>query len=553
VIKWGASQFLPLLLVIPFLAAAWLILALRKKTTMKKVADAETLPRLTENVSRDLRILKAVLFILGLTLLITSLARPRWGEKLQIYKGRGIDIVVCLDASKSMLAQDIKPSRLERAKSDVSYLLDNLNTHQVGITAFAGDCYVMCPLTTDVEAAKLFLDIIDPGTIPRPGTNLERAVAVSSSLFNPKEESYKALILITDGDNLEGDPMPAVESARSMGIRIFTVGAGTLEGAAIPEPDNATGGVNYKKGRDQKIVVSRLADRLLLLIAKATDGRYYRTEGLYVNRLVDELDKMKKKEIAGGAYVEFEERYQYFLIPAFILLLLSVALSDRKGPWFRDDAFAFIKRLRFFMLLIIFAPIILHADVGSTMRQGNALVRKGAYEDALKKYQEALVQEPDNTKIHYNIARTLYKMDKYAEAASAYQLCLLTKERKMQAQAFYNIGNCQFKQGQLDAAINSYSNSLLLNPKDRDAKQNLEFCRKIKEQMKNQPQSDSTNQNQQKQQTPRPQPQAQPQPKPGEIGKEDANRILQALQNKEKENMKNRQEKVEKEKVEKDW
>ena len=344
-IRWGAPQFLPLLFLVPVLAAVWWIMTLKKRSTLKKLADAETVDRLTDNVRADMRILNGILFFVGLALLILGLARPRWGEKLQVYQGRGIDIVIALDASKSMFAQDIKPSRLERAKADVAYLLDNLNTHQVAITAFAGDCYVMCPLTTDVEAAKLFLDIIEPNTIPRPGTNLEKAINVSASLFNPKEESYKALVLITDGDNLEGDPMPAVENAKNSGIRIFTIGAATPEGATIPEPDQAAGGVNYKKDKDQKIVVSRLADRLLLLIAKATDGRYYRTEGLYVNRLVDELDKMKKKEISGGSYLEFEERYQYFLIPAFILLLLSVALSDRRGKWIEEDAFGFIRRL----------------------------------------------------------------------------------------------------------------------------------------------------------------------------------------------------------------
>jgi len=347
-IRWGASQFLPLLFLVPVLAAVWWIMTLKKRSILKKLADAETADRLTDNVRADMRILNGILFCFGLALLILGLARPRWGEKLQVYQGRGIDIVIALDASKSMFAQDIKPSRLERAKADVAYLLDNLNTHQVAITAFAGDGYVMCPLTADVEAAKLFLDIIEPNTIPRPGTNLERAVTVSASLFNPKEESYKALILITDGDNLEGDPMPAVENAKNSGIRIFTIGAATPEGATIPEPDRAGGGVNYKKDKDRKIVVSRLADRLLLLIAKATDGRYYRTEGLYVNRLVDELDKMKKKEISGGSYLEFEERYQYFLIPAFILLLLSVALSDRRGKWIEDGAFGFIRRLSFF-------------------------------------------------------------------------------------------------------------------------------------------------------------------------------------------------------------
>jgi Ca-activated chloride channel family protein len=216
-----------------------------------------------------------------------------------------------------------------------------------------------------------------------------------------------------------------------------------------------------------------------------------------------------------------------------------------------------MKRFQPLIIILFLVPLSLSADVGSAMRQGNSLCRKGAYEGALKKYQEALVQEPDNTKIHYNIARALYKMEKYPEAASEYQLCLLTKNRKLQAQSFYNIGNCQFREGQLDPAIESYSAALLLNPKDRDAKQNLEFCRKIKEQMKNQPQSDSTKQNQENQQNPQPQsqpqPQAQPQTKPGEISKEDANRILQALQNQEKQNMRDNQEKVEKERVEKDW
>ena len=213
-----------------------------------------------------------------------------------------------------------------------------------------------------------------------------------------------------------------------------------------------------------------------------------------------------------------------------------------------------MRPVRSLFILMLLIPLLPFADVGSSMRQGNALARKGDYENALKNYQEALVQEPDNTKIHHNIARALYKMEKYPEAASEYQLGVLTKDRKMQAQAFYNIGNCRFREGQLDAAIDSYQASLLLNPKDRDAKQNLEFCRKIKEQMKNQPQSDSTKQNQRSPQPQsQPQAQSQPQPKPGEIGKEDANRILQALQNQEKENMKNQQEKVEKERVEKDW
>jgi Ca-activated chloride channel family protein len=309
----------------------FIFLYFQKRRTLKKFADNHLIQILTESFSAHLFLLKSILFVLGTIFLIISLARPKWGEKLQIYKGKGIDIVIALDASKSMYAEDIKPSRLERAKQDIAYLIDNLGTHQVGITAFAGDCYIMCPLTTDIDGAKLFLDIIEPDMIPKPGTNIARAIDVSASLFNPKEETHKALVLFTDGDNLEGDPTPSLQRAIEQGIKIFTVGIGTPEGAPIPEESSS--GVVYKKDKDGNIVMSRLADRLLLMIARTSNGRYFRTEGLYINRLIDELNHIKKKEFGSEEYVQFEERYQYFLLIAFCLMFLSIFLSDRKGKW----------------------------------------------------------------------------------------------------------------------------------------------------------------------------------------------------------------------------
>jgi len=186
------------------------------------------------------------------------------------------------------------------------------------------------------------------------------------------------------------------------------------------------------------------------------------------------------------------------------------------------------------------------------MRKGNHLCRKGEYEDALQKYQEALVQEPDNPAIHYNIARALYKMEKYDEAISEFQMGLLEKDKNFQADVFYNIGNCNFKKGQLDAAIESYKMSLLMDNKDEEAKQNLEFCLKLKEEMAQQQQSDSTSQDQQDQQQ-QEQPQQQQQPQQGDISQEEAERILQALQNQEKENMEKARQPETKPRVEKDW
>ncbi len=203
------------------------------------------------------------------------------------------------------------------------------------------------------------------------------------------------------------------------------------------------------------------------------------------------------------------------------------------------------------LILLIGLPAAVRADIGGLMRQGNAFARQGKYEEAIKKYQEALVQEPDNNKIHHNLGRALYQNKKYHEAEAEYQVYLLTKNRRRQAQALYNIGNCQFKQGNLEGAIKSYAASLMLDPKDRQAKQNLEFCQKIKEQMKNQPQNDSTPQQQPN--TPSGESQPQSGTAPGEISRPDADRILQALQSQEQKNRKDNREQIKPEKVEKDW
>ncbi len=336
-IKWVAPQYLYLLFLIPILAIGMVFYMMRKRARLRLLADAATVSRITGSASRRLQVLKFMLIIVGLSLLIIALARPKWGEKLQVYKGQGIDVVVALDASKSMLAGDIKPSRLSRAKTEISMLLDNLTSNRVGITAFAGECYVMCPLTTDIDAAKLFLGIISPDVVPKPGTDLEKAIQVSNSLFDPRDDTYKALILFTDGDNLVGDPMAAVDRIKEDGVRLFAIGMGTLEGSPVPELDKQGNLISYKKDEEDKIVMSRLSERLLIVMAKATEGRYFRTEGNYVDRLVTELDRIKKKEIGGGEYVDYEERYQCFLLPAFVFLYLGLLLSDRRGKWFRNE------------------------------------------------------------------------------------------------------------------------------------------------------------------------------------------------------------------------
>jgi Ca-activated chloride channel family protein len=318
VIHWGEPRLLWLLALVPALALLLALGVWLKRRALRQLADPILVPRLTD--SRSPR---------------WAAARPQWGEKLQVVKGHGIDVVIALDASRSMLATDIPPSRLERAKVQIGSLLDNLSGNRVGIVAFAGSAQVMCPLTTDVEAAKLFLEIIDPGNMPKPGTNIQSAVEAAASLFGPSEDASKALILITDGDNLDGDPSTATRVALDNHIRLFAVGVATPEGSTVPEA-GATG-TSYEKDENGKIVMSRLGERLLLVMAKATDGRYFRSESINLDALIAALDQVQKKSISGGEYVEYEERYQSFLLAAFLLLFAGTLISDRRGAWFPDS------------------------------------------------------------------------------------------------------------------------------------------------------------------------------------------------------------------------
>ncbi len=319
---------------VPFMITGIFFYRIRRKSRLRDFADDKTISKITGSVDTRLQVLRSLLLVFGFAFLVIALARPKWGEKLQIYRGKGIDVVIALDASKSMLAQDVKPNRLDRAKTEIHLLLDELSGNRVGITAFAGECYVMCPLTTDIEAAKLFLDVISPDVVPKPGTDIGKAITVSASLLNRKEDTYKAMILFTDGDNLVGDPVEAVGAIKDQGIKLFAVGMGTVDGSPVPEFDAQGNFVSYKKDRDEKIVMSRLTERLLIVLTKVTDGKYFRTEGIYMDRLIAELDRIKKSDIGGGEYIEYEERYQYFLIPAFIFVLLGVFLNDRKGRWY---------------------------------------------------------------------------------------------------------------------------------------------------------------------------------------------------------------------------
>jgi len=332
-IRWAEPVYLWFLLVVPVGLVMLVLRGLNRRRALSRSIDPDLAERLTPSLSPGLSTLKGLLLLGALAFLLLASARPKWGEKLQMYQGRGIDIVIALDGSKSMLAEDVKPSRLVRAKTELASFIDGLTGNAIGVVGFAGDAYVMCPLTTDADAAKLFLDIIGPDMMPIPGTDFGKAIDVSLSLLNPKEMNYKALVLVTDGEDLGKNTAQAIQRAAEQHVRIFPVAFATAEGSPIPDYDAQGNLTAYKKDKDGQVVMSRMNERELIVMAQATGGRFLRVEGFSGERLLGELDRMRKKDIGGGQFTDYVERYQWFLLVAFVLFVAGLGLSNRRGAW----------------------------------------------------------------------------------------------------------------------------------------------------------------------------------------------------------------------------
>jgi len=303
-----------------------------KERAKRRFGNLDLIEKLSSSYSPAKHRLKILILIIALFFLLFSLARPQFGTKLTMLKRKGVDIVIALDTSLSMLAEDMKPNRLEKAKREVAGLIDRMKGDRVGLVAFAGVSFVQCPLTLDHSAAKMFLDIMDTGLIPRPGTAIADAILTSVKAFEQTERKFKVLVLITDGEDHQSDPVEAAKAASKEGIRIYTIGIGSVQGEPIPLRDRKGQVVGFKKYKDE-VVVSRLDEMTLQKIALETGGKYYHaTAGeMELDKIYDEIARMEKKELEGKLLTQYEDRYQYFLIFSLIFLTLEFFISERKG------------------------------------------------------------------------------------------------------------------------------------------------------------------------------------------------------------------------------
>lgn len=327
-IRLEHTDYLYLLLLIPIFALVFIFLRLKRRKKLDKFGDIRLIDSLMPDISSYKPHLRYIILMAALLFFVIGIANPQIGSKVEEFKREGVDVVIAIDVSKSMMAEDIKPNRLSRAKQAVSRLIDELRNDRIGIIVFAGNAFLQLPLTSDYSAAKLLLSTIEPDIVSVQGTAIGNAIKLATDAFPEDDDKHKVLIIITDGENHEDDALGKAKESAEKGVVIHTIGMGSISGAPIPE-----GKSGFKKDRDGNIVVSKLDASMLQQVAVSGGGRFIRAGGPdpELSNLLEDISKMDKKEYESRLITDYEDRFQYFIAVAFILLLLEFFLSDRKN------------------------------------------------------------------------------------------------------------------------------------------------------------------------------------------------------------------------------
>jgi Ca-activated chloride channel family protein len=475
---------------------------------LQEFVSARLLPQLAGTVNRPRRVIKFALLLLGLSLAVVSLAQPRWGYTFQDVKRKGLDLLIAVDTSRSMLSNDVQPNRLERVKLAVQDLINDLQGDRVGLIAFAGSAAVQAPLTIDYDAVIEAINDLDTKTVPEGGTNISGAIRLAELLFGKSAMGNRVLILITDGEDLEGEAVRTAKEAADAGIRIFTVGVGTAEGSLIPTTGD-DGQTAFVKDSAGAVVKSKLDEKRLREIAEATGGFYVHLENgpRTMQQIQNEgLAKMQAADMDMRLSRRPIERYEWPLGAALFVLALSILISERKR----------VRERRY-----ISAPArnATHSIAGGAVRTAEATVvifillasfayasapgidayQEGKFEDAYSQFQETLKSHPQSgaeDKLQFDSGAAAYKLKDYNRALESFSQALLSRDTGLQSRGHYNLGNTLYQRGETEKrddkklsdwtnALDHYEQTLKLDPQDKEAKDNYEYVKKKIEELKN--------------------------------------------------------------------
>ncbi|MCF2736376.1 MULTISPECIES: VWA domain-containing protein [Bacteroides] len=332
--RFGEPIYLYFLLIIPFLVVFYIYTNYRRRKKLRQYGDPELMAHLMPNVSKYRPDVKFWLVTAALVMVIFMLARPQFGSKMETVKRQGVETVVALDISNSMLAQDVTPSRLEKSKKLVSRLVETFNNDKVAMIVFAGEAFTQLPITSDYISAKMFLETISPSLITTQGTDIRGAIDLAMKSFTPNEGVGRAIVLITDGENHEGGAVEAAQQAAEKGVRVFVLGVGSPDGSPIP----VEGTNDFRRDKDGNVVVTKLNEQMCQEIAKAGNGMYVRVDNTNnaERALNAEINKLAKADVETQVYTEFDEQFDVLAWLALILLAADVMLLNRKNPLFKN-------------------------------------------------------------------------------------------------------------------------------------------------------------------------------------------------------------------------
>ena len=556
--------YLLLILLIPLMYIAYWLMRRWRKRRIARFGDPDLVSSLAPLVPRRKGWLKLTLISLALLFFAIGMARPQLGAILKEKQVRGAEIMVVLDVSNSMLAEDYSPNRLERAKLAISKLVDELQGDRIGLIIFAGESFVQLPVTSDYVSAKIFLSSITTESVPVQGTAMGEAIRTAIRSFTSESENSRAIILITDGENHEDDPVAAARDAVDMGARVFCIGVGSPEGKPIPVDGELL------KDKDGNIVVTRLDEATLKEVASAGKGLYVRAGNTEfgLNPVIDEIRSLDEKDFQSVVFEEYDEQYMYFFVIALIFMLIEFMISDTRN---RRSLFGSGKGMVAVLILMLASPVMLQAQSDrSEVRAGNRDFRKGEFREAELDYKRALVEDSTSITAKYNLGNALYRTESYSEAElylKGLGDSLKSVSPSRASDCFHNSGNLALKQKKYQEAVDAYKESLRLEPDNFETKSNLAYAQKMlkdqqqqqqqqnqnqqqdqkdqqdQDQNKDQDQQNQDNQQDQNQDQQNQQQQQQDQP---QITPQAAQQMLQAIEDKEKQT----QDKVKKAKAE---
>jgi Ca-activated chloride channel family protein len=504
-----------------------------KNATSKKIGDPALVKELTADYSSKKFYTKFILTLIAFSLCVIAVAGLVTPDSNQKINRKGTDVMIALDVSKSMLAQDIKPSRLERAKQLVSTIIDHSPDDKIGLVIFAGRAYLQMPLTVDHEAAKMYLASASPADVPTQGTVIADALKMCEAAFDPKEKTFKSVLLISDGEDHDNDAIKESKKLAKAGIMVNTVGIGSPQGAPILDPNTG----QYKKDDKGETVITKLNEKELADIAKAGNGLYQlytNTETVAANIKHQLANIGKETATSDSLYISFKQYFQYFLGAAFLLLLIEFFISERKKKKYK-------KAVVVIALLCISLPSF-SQNTKEAMIKGNKAYKEKDYAAAEGAYQQALKNSDTNSTASYNLGNALYKNNNAEEAIKSYDNAIAsTQDNSIKQKAYYNKGVALQAAKKLPECIRAYENALILNPADEDARQNLQRALKEQQKQQNQDNKKKQDKNQKKQQQPKDQQNndqqknnQEPKPSPSKLSKQDAEEKLKSLLENEK-------------------